>query len=699
MRYWEFLIQQEGDQTWLPLETRQVEILEGRYRMAAHTSYDSTSVEVRVSQLLLDEIPPRRRVRKRKANTNDSGLLAIFPFIKLSPGRWEIECNSPNVIDDFLGEGGWHYSVQLQVTPRDEDDWEPNWSEATVDHRRSLDAEVSAEQPAAGISDIALGDAQSPDVQLQLKQQAYVTELGQTLTLTGHLSQTAGSPLANGQLWVELRDPQTASTVTEKAFDLPKALPSPFSVTIALPEELSTQVILGAISLLSPDGSVEKTALVSASFTVTIGLAQMLDAIANQPDLDFEEEISIFPGSTEAFVPSPEKSEALLTSDTPIVPKEIIPSEGLTLPPQIKPPSDVDLDPDRQPELPTFQVNADSSPTKAETESLLTDQADEVADTIAENPSEDSPATDPIIDADPEAMRSIELGTAMEDTKVEEPPMDEPLPFAEPRVAEPRVFGLSSIEDDDLDLEVANAALKQDVAPAAVVVNRPTRLPEPDSASKESKEPQWEPATDSIDQAFQKLQLRERFWKKLNLLTQEGYRQSLEVKQALHPSEAQQPLEDKGNQQTQTNEFVAYAPPKRSPWPEQRKVAQEVDDPIQVFPPILDVPEQELIAGEWMAIKVRVPAGDYQPYVKVWMNDLQTRTMIDSPRLLMQFIPNDSNELETLMRVQIPHGCLELQVAAISIDMATLQESRKVVQNRRVMPPDDSLSIFDGWDI
>ena len=110
MRYWEFLIQQEGDQTWLPLETRQVEILEGRYRMAAHTSYDDTSVEVRVSQLLLDEMPPRRRVRKRKSLTNDSGLLAIFPFMQLSPGRWEIDCNCPDVIDDFLGEA-WHYSV------------------------------------------------------------------------------------------------------------------------------------------------------------------------------------------------------------------------------------------------------------------------------------------------------------------------------------------------------------------------------------------------------------------------------------------------------------------------------------------------------------------------------------------------------------------------------------------------------------
>ena len=81
------------------------------------------------------------------------------------------------------------------------------------------------------------------------------------------------------------------------------------------------------------------------------------------------------------------------------------------------------------------------------------------------------------------------------------------------------------------------------------------------------------------------------------------------------------------------------------------------------------------------------------------MNDLQTRTLIDAPRLLMQFTPNDDGELETLMRIQIPDGCLELQFAAIAVDMTTLQESRKVVQNRRVMPPDESPSLFDDLNL
>ncbi len=65
MKHWEFLIQREGDQTWLPLEAQQVEILEGRYRVVAHTDRIEIPMDIRVSQLITDELPPRKRVRKR----------------------------------------------------------------------------------------------------------------------------------------------------------------------------------------------------------------------------------------------------------------------------------------------------------------------------------------------------------------------------------------------------------------------------------------------------------------------------------------------------------------------------------------------------------------------------------------------------------------------------------------------------------
>ena len=44
MKKLEFLLQKEGDRAWLPLETPDVEILEGRYRVVA--SNRTTSKEV-----------------------------------------------------------------------------------------------------------------------------------------------------------------------------------------------------------------------------------------------------------------------------------------------------------------------------------------------------------------------------------------------------------------------------------------------------------------------------------------------------------------------------------------------------------------------------------------------------------------------------------------------------------------------------
>ncbi|MEA5465903.1 hypothetical protein [Leptothoe sp. PORK10 BA2] len=735
MRYWEFLIQQEGDQTWLPLETRQVEILEGRYRMAAYTSYDDTPVEVRVSQLLLEEMPPRRRVRKRKSMTNDSGLLAIFPFMQLNPGRWEIDCNSPDVIDDFLGEA-WHYSVQLQVTPRDEDDWEPDWSDAATEEDLSQSMAGTAEAATdvylsgsggsgsgvsgsanidpANLDPAAAGAAQLADVKLELKQQAYVTQLGQSLTLMGQLfTANPGDNLASCQLWVQLRDPQTANSLQEKAVDLsPQKLPAPFSVTITLPDELSTQVILGAISLRDREGSADRPAWASASFTVTIGLAQMLDAIANQPNLEFEEEISIFPGSTESFVPHAKQAETLLTYENPIVPRELIPSEGLTLPPQLTPPNPNDVD--RPPELPTFPTSSRTSqepmgsptaPKAVEHEDETLDSAGDISGDMGDNQLPDQAINQAPSDGLAPNQGAEEMTALDENIRLEtaRPTVDEPLAFAEPRV-----FDLGNwIEEDDLDLELAAAAAAEDLPPNPPLGERPFTTSTLDDAdisddlelADTAEDTQWNPTAINIERAFQKLQLRERFWQKLNLLTQDGYRQSVEVKRALQPSDTW----PEGN--PQSNEFVVYEqqpqyyPPEPPSGQPPRRDQGKSDDaaPLQVLPPILDVPMQELVAGEWIAIRVRMPMTDYQPYVKVWMNDLQTRTVIEAPRLLMQFTPNDLNELETLMRVQVPSGCLELQIAAIAVDMTTLQESRKVVQNRRVMPPDDSLSVFDEW--
>ncbi|HEY9806344.1 MAG TPA: hypothetical protein V6D04_07225, partial [Candidatus Obscuribacterales bacterium] len=128
MEYWEFLLQKEGDRSWLPLESPDVEILEGRYRVVARSSRANTSVEIRITHQVADEVPPKRRAQKRFGRTNKDGLMVVFPFTRMKPGLWEIRC-AGDLMSDFLGQS-WQHMVCLQVLPQEfesETDWDPEW--------------------------------------------------------------------------------------------------------------------------------------------------------------------------------------------------------------------------------------------------------------------------------------------------------------------------------------------------------------------------------------------------------------------------------------------------------------------------------------------------------------------------------------------------------------------------------------------
>nr|MBA3923881.1 hypothetical protein [Nostocaceae cyanobacterium] len=120
MENWEFLIQKQGDGEWLPLQSPDVEILEGRYRVVARSNRPHVTVSVRVTYITPKE-PPLRRVQTRSRQINSNGLMVVFPFAYLKPGDWEIRCSS-----DLISEMGipWQRSVHLQVLPKEADVYE-----------------------------------------------------------------------------------------------------------------------------------------------------------------------------------------------------------------------------------------------------------------------------------------------------------------------------------------------------------------------------------------------------------------------------------------------------------------------------------------------------------------------------------------------------------------------------------------------
>ncbi|MEH2325428.1 MAG: hypothetical protein V7K32_18100 [Nostoc sp.] len=113
MEHWQFLIQKQGDRSWHILESPNLEILEGEYRVLARSNLPNTDVEVRVTHSSTQEVLPKRRIFKRSRRTNSEGLMALIPFTYFHPGVWELRCIS-DLMSELLGKS-WHYSVQLQV--------------------------------------------------------------------------------------------------------------------------------------------------------------------------------------------------------------------------------------------------------------------------------------------------------------------------------------------------------------------------------------------------------------------------------------------------------------------------------------------------------------------------------------------------------------------------------------------------------
>ncbi|MBL1175031.1 hypothetical protein [Pantanalinema sp. GBBB05] len=114
MEQWDFLLQKEGDRSWLPLDSPDVEILEGRYRVVARSNQVNTEVNVAISHVTVDEDPPKRRSKRRAGRTNANGLMVILPYTYLRAGIWQIICTSTDVMADLLG-ADWRRSVRLQV--------------------------------------------------------------------------------------------------------------------------------------------------------------------------------------------------------------------------------------------------------------------------------------------------------------------------------------------------------------------------------------------------------------------------------------------------------------------------------------------------------------------------------------------------------------------------------------------------------
>lgn len=856
MEQWDFLLQKEGDRSWLPLDSPDVEILEGRYRIVARSSQANTDVNISISYLTVDEDIPKRRSKRRAGRTNANGLMVILPYTHLRSGIWQITCASTDVMADLLG-AAWQRSVRLQVLALmglEEDSQpmtaptdtvttsvEPSLTQAlaaaprqdtpnpapllpiaplvsqeseleetaetdlvglpelpalptpevastpesqavtaapmayslpSLDDLASLNLEIAqvlglsmdrllemteqlshqvVEEALRGLNLIELADswrysteataasaaaelplthleseptiAPAPTsvapalipvaaLQLGLDQETLTARQGDTLTVSGWIElNSEAAPVHPAQpfpdwlqsltelevddetpsfteatvqeLRVYLRDPQTSQLLCSDSQSISLVTaPLPFRFNLVLPRPLTTHLLVGEVALYGslPDAAAEGLMVLKTQpFSVTVDPDQLMaewakvnQTLANHSDaedmLDLPMQLSV--ELAEAEQRSLLDLSFLKLAKTPLSdpePESLPSMSELTIAHTILPPQLYQPDPEQSGKkplaLPTFMAVAQAEPETepeadlASPESAVTELGDETEPLVSMAADAGSPSDPAGVD------QSIALDELSPATIV---------PEAE------------SFSVRELDLDMVPEFGETSVSP--------------------------------VQAAFQALNLQERFFSRLNALATDP-----DLKVSLQATSAHAATLNSNHSRATTtvgtdfaaSEFVVDDDPefhdrrqRRSNVLTRPAIAEvpespnplvlPADEPVPM--PTLEILTDELVAGETVNIRVTLPNVLPRIYVKFWVNDRQTRSLLAGPQWLMDFFPNGFDALETITPLTIPQGSVEVRIEAIAVEIQTQRESRKVVLDRAVILDDFPLVSLDEFD-
>jgi len=719
MENWQFLIQKQGDRTWQSLEGPNLEILEGQYRVLARSNFPNVDVEVRVTHSSTHEVPPRRRVLKRLRRTSIEGIIAVIPYTYLQPGTWELQCSS-DLMSEMLGKS-WQCKVVLQVLATEANGL---LIETTSEN---LDQPVSPvwfkgetiEQILHNLIDSALPNFEPLHLEakittlppkllkLSLNQYSYVARRGEPLTIKGYVefpeirSPEAPESFFNLQLRIELRSPLESKILTEVQQTLPdQVIPCKISALVEIPAECESKLILADINLEGrPTGVDEVQLLASQSFTITADVTQLL-AITSAAK-------SRNPTTTAEFSQRLGLELFNLAKNPLKIPQPppLSPSPPQPLPPQIYTP----VLSNRWPQLPMLPINKNKATTTVSGEAPVNIATINFAQLVIKprcipksntsfpylkrlgtlpDERENSQQVDlnsetTLLD---ESVISAELTAAENDLTTETTLENDYNPLLDEFVISAELMAAAIIRENDLTSETI---LEKDHSPLLNESVVSAEFTENVILDKES----------TADLNSSSL-LRKWIEKQENSLL-ESLNQEASVSEEIEPP--QLPL--------------SPSPQRQSTWLTREIVIDDLDSELSAKPkqpssnslPLLDgvieslptpqmyVPEGELIAGKSVRIYLEIPKVAPQVAIKLWIEDYQTRYLLDGPHLLTNLLPNSLGRLEVMTQTNVPFGCLEIRLEAIALDLITQQESHKVTVVRRVIPPD--LRSFPRLDI
>ncbi|MGC1395568.1 MAG: hypothetical protein WA828_14895, partial [Coleofasciculaceae cyanobacterium] len=83
--------------------------------------------------------------------------------------------------------------------------------------------------------------------------------------------------------------------------------------------------------------------------------------------------------------------------------------------------------------------------------------------------------------------------------------------------------------------------------------------------------------------------------------------------------------------------------------------------------PTLVIPKNELAVGEPVVVRVKLPPHSVRLCVKLWVQDRQSRALLDGPRWLVDLLPDGAGQLEAMTQVVVPFGFAEIRFEAIAV--------------------------------
>ncbi|QSV54062.1 MAG: hypothetical protein HEP80_09395 [Dolichospermum sp. UKL201] len=806
MENWQFLIQKQGDHNWRILESPNLTILADNYRVLARSYLNNMDVDVRVTYISTQEVPPQRRILKRSRRTNSEGLMAVIPFTHFKPGIWELRC-SGDIMLEMLGKS-WQHTLFIQVSPPEPSPQSLTQLAEESDLASNADTQVSivmnhgtpvwfkgetTEQILQNLLDLALPQDEplldeetienAPTLppplalNLSLDQDTYVARWGDNFIIHGDVEvnemenledeRFAMNGVSQLRLEIALRSPSESRILNH--IDQPltdQVLPFSFSTLIDIPLDCESKLLLAEINLYGALADVgEVILLANHTFTIT---ADVTDLLALQTSRSDYRDYSL-PETNPPVKPKPSvkiRLELFNVAKTPKLAQFHIlkPSPNQPLPPQIKPLISWQVLSPQLPNLPhnpTRETNTDS-----ETDSLTKTLAIHPIDLkklvikpvntifpylkrLKVKPVPGETANDQLnIEKLATLQKSPQLPTVVTlPAKIPELPVDN-LPQSDQSMIDDTsyaeliaeiVAGVTKSEELDLVDSQENSVIIQseeldlvDSQENSVIIQseeldlvdsqensviiQSEELDLVDTQENSSLLQQW------IDS--QGYLLTEAVFQKSsdNDLGEETQTVDVEVLLSREKEIQEDPIADNIpleinkletvnilnpiatqpgwlSQEIVIDDLVmewdadswsdeAIADHHYSPLPENETAADFSGVMMESLPtPQLYLSEGELVAGTSVMVRVKLPEVSSSVVVKLWVEDYQTRSLLDRPHILPDLRSNAWGEWETAIYLKIPFGCLEIRLSAIALHQTTQQESDKFTIIKTVIPP------------